>query len=423
MSCAFLLAAGEFVHVDDDAIVKARDYLLTQQSKSGAWRAYNWRQQSRVDDPNLSAYVTRALAAARMHGNDKERKQAEAAIALAMNYLEEQIDSWKDAYLVGNYAIVAATLEQESRISRANLALASLAHQEGPATYWNLEANTSPFYGWGSAGRMETTALAVEALTLLHANAQDINRGLQYLLGHKDRYAMWYSTQATQNVIEAILAALPPNLETGVASEATVTNNGKKIATIKLPPSQTVTGPTILELDQYLAGGRNHLQILRPGSASAMNVVLAASYYVPPRSSTVTAEESVTRGDTRALRLKVHFDRTDLDLKDIVTCRVEAERIGFMGYGMMVAEVGLPPSADVDRASLEKAKEAGSIDGYEVQPDKLVFYLWPSAGGTGFTFQFHSRMRMEAMSGPSLLYDYYNPEASASVSPVKFFVH
>ena len=90
--------------------------------------------------------------------------------------------------------------------------LMRLAHQEGSATYWNLEANTTPFYGWGYAGRMETTALAVEALAMLqtlgHDPAEDaqVNRGLQYLLTHKDRYCTWFSTQATQNVIEALIA-------------------------------------------------------------------------------------------------------------------------------------------------------------------------------------------------------------------------
>jgi hypothetical protein len=53
----------------------------------------------------------------------------------------------------------------------------------------------------------------------------------------------------------------------------------------------------------------------------------------------------------------------------------------------------------------------------------VVFYLWPSAGGLKFEFRFHSRLRMEAKSGPSLLYDYYNPDASATVSPVRFVVH
>jgi hypothetical protein len=100
---------------------------------------------------------------------------------------------------------------------------------------------------------------------------------------------------------------------------------------------------------------------------------------------------------------------------------VEAEQIGFRGYGMMIAEIGLPPGAEVDRESLERTKDAG-VDGYEVQPDRVVFYLWPSAGGSKFDFSFRPRFGINASTAPSLLYDYYNPEANAAVLPVRFTV-
>jgi hypothetical protein len=86
---------------------------------------------------------------------------------------------------------------------------------------------------------------------------------------------------------------------------------------------------------------------------------------------------------------------------------------------MMLGEVGLPPGAEVDRASLESAG-AGS---YEMQPDRVVFYIWPAAGGSSFGFDFRLRYRMEAFSTASRLYDYYNPEAAAVVEPVNFSVH
>ena len=41
-----------------------------------------------------------------------------------------------------------------------NFALSLLKKEN---TYWTLETNT-PFYGWGLAGRVETTALVVQAL-------------------------------------------------------------------------------------------------------------------------------------------------------------------------------------------------------------------------------------------------------------------
>lgn len=87
-------------------------------------------------------------------------------------------------------------------------------------------------------------------------------------------------------------------------------------------------------------------------------------------------------------------------------CHVETERIGFRGYGMMLAEIGLPPGSEVERESLETARESGSIQGYEVQPDRVVFYVWPEASRSKFEFQFRLPYGMDAMTAPSVLYDY-----------------
>jgi hypothetical protein len=53
----------------------------------------------------------------------------------------------------------------------------------------------------------------------------------------------------------------------------------------------------------------------------------------------------------------------------------------------MLAEVGLPPGADVDRVSLARLLENWTISRYELQPDRIIFYLW-SAEGSRFNFRF-----------------------------------
>src|SRR5262249_38178731 len=358
-------------------------------------KSYGSWEKKFVDDPNLTAYVARALAENKNSSSAKS-PELDKSLTLGMNFLESSIDSWPDAYLVGNYAIAAMMSGREGRISQARSYMASLAHREGATTYWNLEANTTPFYGWGGAGRMETTALAVKALVLCRsrtasADSEEIDRGLQYLLSHKDRYAMWYSTQATENALEAILAVMPDSVEPDRESEASVAINDGPRSAVRLPASQTLTGPIAVDFDKELLVGTNRLQIRRNGPGAAMNVVVLVSYYVPPGDAPATSEDNLLNGDKRALRLKVQFDRTDISLKDAVTCHVEAERIGFRGYGMMIAEVGLPPGADVDRDSLEKGKEEGIFQSYEVLPEKVLFYLWPQAGGSQFQFRFHLR--------------------------------
>ncbi|HEX5886630.1 MAG TPA: hypothetical protein VFY67_18960, partial [Pyrinomonadaceae bacterium] len=97
-------------------------------------------------------------------------------------------------------------------------------------------------------------------------------------------------------------------------------------------------------------------------------------------------------------------------------------RIGFRGYGMLLAEIGLPPGAEVDRSSLETARKDWTIMQYDVLPDRILLYLWPRAGGIKFDFQFRPRFGLAAKTAPSVMYDYYNPESRVVVPPVKFLV-
>jgi len=436
----FLNAAGEFVPVDGNVIRKSRAYLMARQQKSGAWTGWRWMPDQRgdyapaeVEDANVTAYVTRSLAETMPIGDNEkdkdkndERSQADKTFSAAMRYLEQRIDSWQDPYLVGNYAIAAASSSHADHIASARALLLQLAHREGDAIYWNLEANTSPFYGWGTAGRVETTALAVEALIRMQAGKpQDkhddelrdlIQGGLQYLLTHKDRYCVWYSTQATENAVEAIIYALRGGDEDAPAQDATLLVNGHSAGTLHLPAAKDVVGPVVLELPNALNKGNNKLELSVPGGTAAMNVQLISTWYVPWAESSATTKQNFKPGDTRALRLQVEFDRSQTGLGDSVTAHVEAERVGFRGYGMMLAEVGLPPGAEVDRASLE------STGSYEIQPDRVVFYVWPNAGAAKFDFRFRLRYRCDALTAPSLLYDYYNPDLRAIVQPTTFAV-
>jgi len=104
-------------------------------------------------------------------------------------------------------------------------------------------------------------------------------------------------------------------------------------------------------------------------------------------------------------------------------CSVQARRFGSQGYGMMLAEVGLPPGAEVDRSSLAKLLDEGTISRYELQPDRVVFYLWPgSAAGTQFNFRMTPRYGIRAKGAPATLSDYYNPDLRVVLAPRLFSV-
>jgi hypothetical protein len=150
---------------------------------------------------------------------------------------------------------------------------------------------------------------------------------------------------------------------------------------------------------------------------------VVSTYYVPWIKRKI-ANHAGGEDSARSLRLDVSYDKATSHTGEEIECKVEVERIGFKGYGMLLAEIGLPPGADVDRASLEHAmKESGwSLSQYDILPDRLIVYLWPQAGGTNFLFKFRPRFGLTAQTAPSVLYDYYNPEARVSVAPTKFTI-
>src|SRR5262249_35984303 len=182
---------------------------------------------------------------------------------------------------------------------------------------------------------------------------------------HKDHYCVWYSTQATQNAIEAIIYSLRGGDEDARAQDATLLVNGRPSGTVHLPAAKEVVGPVVLELPNVLNKGNNKLELSVSAGTAAMNAQFISTWYIPWAESSATRMQNFKPGDTRALRLHVKFDQTQPAFGDAVTAHVETERVGFRGYGMMLAEVGLPPGAEVDRASLE------SVDSYEIQPDRI----------------------------------------------------
>jgi len=104
----------------------------------------------------------------------------------------------------------------EETAAKAASRLAALRRDEGGQTFWEVQGKT-PFHGWGLAGRVEATALAARALAAhsrgagadaspSEADGALAARALLYLLRSKDEHGVWYSTQTTVNVLDALTA-------------------------------------------------------------------------------------------------------------------------------------------------------------------------------------------------------------------------
>jgi hypothetical protein len=394
----FLIAASQFVEVD-------RDDLQTQ---------INWlAKQPRAKSLLTTALIARALAAAR-----KEKfKVSPAALAEAYHEMATLTDSLDEPYMLATFTLAAIDSGDSDLARPAVGRLEKIAQHERDGLFWDLKANT-PFYGWGAAGRMETSGLAVSALAAWRQGHPEdvrldavIRGGLLFLLRHRDRYGVWYSTQATMRAMKAIADASPVLPGFGVQDGSVeVRVNGRPARTVQLPLGGD---PVLLDVSSLLATGDTEIE-LSPSNAGATIARLVTTHWIPWTQPSTPANAE--------LRLKVDFSQTEAVVGSVLQCTVDAERVGFHGYGMMIAEVGLPPGAEVDRESLDGVigNRSLGVDQYDVLPDKLVFYLWPKAGSAKFSFKFVPRFAMTAKSGPAALFDYYNPEVGSQLPPQLF---
>jgi hypothetical protein len=424
----FLSDARDMIPVDEEVIDDAQRWLIKEQQADGSWLRESRRDTEKSRQAAiLTAYIARVLASA---GGEASKEKAEA-LKLALAYLSTRAPEIDEPYLIASYALAAIKVQDISRAKSLISKLATLVHREGNTNYWSLETNT-PFYGWGLTGRVETTALVVQALTaycsLPTAKCESDPKlaagGLLFLLKQKDRYGVWYSTQATINVLDALLTVLTTQSQTRANSEsqatADVVVNERLVDTFKLPATASrLMSPITVDISRFVHTGKNTIRIKRAEGSPFASVQALASFYEPWPGASGNTE---TR--TNDLRLQAKCDKTEGRVGDEFTCHVEAERIASRGYGMMLAEIGVPPGADVDRSSLETAMKGSGwvINQYDVLPDRVVVYLWPYAGGAKFDFKFRARFGLNAKSAASVLYDYYNPEARAVVPPVTFKV-
>jgi uncharacterized protein YfaS (alpha-2-macroglobulin family) len=430
----FLIEAKEFVEVDNAVIDNAQDWLIKQQKEDGSWPYLVWpNYQSNHRNAIETAYIAQVLSSIK-NETSKSSNTVKEAQERALEYLSKHVKEIDEPYLMSSYALAALNSSDIANAERVIDRLRKNVRKESDNEYyWYLEANT-PFYGWGLAGRIETTAVVLKAL-LAYKKANQTNRdssssidelidrGLLFLIRKKDAYGVWFSTQATVNVLDTLITL--SEADTQIKNDsvpAEIIVNGHPVTSINIPSMNELSEPIRVDLTKFISADRNKIEMRTENAIAKSNAQVITSYYVPWSGS--SAHENTTHVNSSDLRLKVTYDQTNVEIGKEITCKVKAERVGYRGYGMMLAEIGLPPGADVDRASLEEAMRQSmwEINQYDVLPDKVVIYLWPKAGGINFEFKFKVRYGIAAQTAASVLYDYYNPEARVVVAPTKFIV-
>jgi hypothetical protein len=433
----FLLEASDFTSVASEDLSSLAAWLEGHRKEwlpdTGDAASPKFRMLS------VAGVALRSLAAAQKRGLKVQPDVFEDAYW----HLAAQPGAAYEAYMLAN--LIPAALDSTDDAAAEFLPdavsrLLALGHAERGGLYWD-DGGSSPFYGWGTAGRYEITGLAVSALAARRAHIAEteepdaalnealnealdaaIRQGLVFLLRGRDR-GYWYSTQATLRAMRAVTDAAA--VFDGFGGSLEIGVRGRSVTTVDVSALSATTEPVIVDISEFLALGDNQVTLTPVAGMSTSMVLLSTTYWVPWEHARIPVHPE--------LSLDVRFDKTEPRVGESIKCSVKVRRADGGVRGMMIASIGLPPGAEADRASLEATLGFFGVHQYEVLPDRILFYLWPDEWRlerqrpvepkeVSFEFNLSVRMPMTAKSGVSVLYDYYNPEARTEVPPFRWIV-
>lgn len=403
----FLHDAEDFTEVDESVVERAETWLQSQQKADGSW-------ESNKGNADVStAYILRSLSLTA--GDDPQKRKA---LKAAIEFLKKRFENVNDAFVLANLALASQEISETETEQKAIEKLQKLAQPDnGFAQFWTTP--NTPFYGWGTTANIETTALVVQALLRFQPPQPDlavtgkISLGLIYLLRNKDRYGVWYSTQTTVNVLDALILLQKMRIsdEKNADEKAEIYINGKKAQEFAVS-EKGLNKPVIFDASTFLTADNNRVEIKTSGDLNLTMAQIVSKHYINWNDG---------REVSPYFDLKVDFDKLQAKIGEEITCNVQMRRKDNR-YGMILAEIGLPPGADVDRASLEKAQSEGRFSRYDVLPDRIVIYTWTNGSPSEFSFKFRPRFGLNAQTAPSQVYDYYNEEAKSTLAPQRFEV-
>lgn len=422
---------GRVHAVDPDLIRRTAEWLLGQQRADGSWESdrgmYHETAWKSLPDKDLptTAYITWSLIEAG-YGDDPRTR-------LALAYLRDRSISTDVAYVtaLAANALVAADMQQGEGLSSEAQALldrlAETAVRDKDVVYWQSGVPTY-MGGVENTGAIETTALVALAMMRSGAHTDLANAALAYLVGQKDSFGTWYSTQATIMSLKALLQSVRSG-EQIVNSDVSVLLNSKEIGSFQITP-QNYNVVQVISTADFEPGNENQVEFRSAGSGNLMYQV-TAGYYLPWDQADMQPQPGSSK---ELMQIGVNYDRTELAVDETVQVNV---RVALNSPGTaqsVLVDLGLPPGFSVQNEDLDalvseynqQAKDSGQpgIERYELTGRQILVYVVNLSNEHPLVFSYRLRAKfpLRAQTPASSAYDYYNPSASSQAAPVLLVV-
>ncbi|MBY0524859.1 MAG: hypothetical protein K2R98_15750 [Gemmataceae bacterium] len=389
-------------NVDPRLIGRTRTWLLNQRNSDGSWKP---ESHGLHDDPtrgqgnsDLPRYSTTAYIGWAVFAGKPNDPRAVATLKYLTSVQPEKIN---DPYVLALVANALNALDATGNAAAPYLArLDSLkqSSDDGKFVWWQQDANSrTTFYGSGTSGQVETTALA--ALAMMHGTGYPgSTRGaLAFIAKQKDGNGTWHSTQATVLALKALLAAASkqPSMDKERVIEVTFGRGQKQ--TIKIAADQDDVMKQI-DLSAELQPGDNTLNVVETSGTGA-GYQVAFRYHVP--------EGAPVKDEPIAI--SISYDKTELAVGDVMmaTARVVSKQQA----PMVILDLPIPAGFEIGADQLAELQGSGKIEKFQITARRATVYLRGLQPGKELVLRYDLRARMPVkLTVPAArAYEYYNP--------------
>jgi A-macroglobulin TED domain/Alpha-2-macroglobulin family/MG2 domain/A-macroglobulin receptor binding domain/Macroglobulin domain MG3 len=397
--------------VDERVIARTREWLVAQQREDGSWAPDTYfinegaTNHFNKDVVRITAYIAVALAHTGGGG---------AALEKARAFVRKNVMQTppRDAYTLALVTELFGAGDSGGVLDAVIEQLWSERKEDGKLVSFSPREKT-PTYGDGKSGTVETTALAAYAmLQTPGGGAGRADRAVQYLLGAKDTFGNWYSTQATILSLKALLAYAGR----AAAGKGTVVVrvDGGEVARVAVDAKDELL--QAVDLPAAARHGKHDIEVRWEGAGQVAYQLIGRWY--EPRAGEPPIDK------TAELRARVSLAEARVKPGDVVVEHVDATaRVGAV-VDMPIVTAGLPPGFDVDQAELDELVRKRVVEKVQRGPRELVFYLARLDGEHELHVALHLRARFpEKVQVPgATAYEYYKPENRVTSAPVSITV-
>ena len=404
--------------VDPRLIERTSAWLARQQQPDGSWKPdTNFINEGATNRYNsdvlrITAYIAWSLANTGYQG---------PAVEKAKQYIESHASSKPDAYtlaIIANFAVdyAAAGHENARDFTRRSMqALLDARTEKDDQVFWTAEE--TGVYSTGSSAAIETTGLAAQALLKWGQASETVRKALNFISSKKEASGTWGTTQATIMALRAILLASQLSAS-DTRGSVDILLDGKHVQTLTLTPDNNdlfqqfvfknidATKPASVELRFSGTGGLAYQVVGR---------------YFTPWDAKPAAEP---------LSIDVAYDRTHLAQDDIATATATIRNNLPGTANMVMVDLGIPPGFDLLSEDLQSFQEktatarSGRLEKFSLTATQAILYFNALAPKQTVTISVRLRAKypIRARTFQSRVYEYYDPDVSATAHPVQLEV-